>query len=190
MRAAYADPPYIGLANFYPERQEVDHANLVRELCANYDTWALSASSPSLHRLLPMCPEDIRIASWVKPFCAYKKNVNPAYAWEPVIFWHPRARGNTEYTVRDWLVEPMTMKKGMVGAKPVRFCYWVFTLLGLQPGDDLDDLFPGTGVVGDSWLKYKAAYPELCNYGYEPRQLLLPKAVVVEAVPMNFEANP
>jgi hypothetical protein len=35
----------------------------------------------------------------------------------------------------------------VIGAKPAAFCYWMFDLLGLLPGDDLVDLFPGTGGV-------------------------------------------
>lgn len=30
MKLAYADPPYIGCANKYPEKQEVDHAGYVK----------------------------------------------------------------------------------------------------------------------------------------------------------------
>jgi hypothetical protein len=40
MRFAYADPPYPGLANYYPEREEVDHASLVDRLVAEFrDGW-------------------------------------------------------------------------------------------------------------------------------------------------------
>lgn len=37
------------------------------------------------------------------------------------------------------------------GAKPEAYCRWLFGLLGLRPGDVLDDLFPGTGAVGRAW---------------------------------------
>ena len=33
-----------------------------------------------------MCPAGVRVGAWVKTFCAFKKGVRPAYAWEPVIF--------------------------------------------------------------------------------------------------------
>ncbi len=174
MRAAYADPPYIGCANYYPEKTEVDHEKLIRDLCQDYETWALSSSSVALKQVLSYCPSDVRIAAWVKPFCSFKPGVNPPYCWEPVIFWHPRARGREETSCRDWLAESITLKKGLIGAKPERFCYWIFTLLGLKPDDELADLYPGTGIVTSSWRRYKAAYPELCNYGYEPRQSVMP----------------
>jgi hypothetical protein len=33
----------------------------------------------------------------------------------------------------------------MPGAKPDGFNRWILELLGFQEGDELDDLFPGTG---------------------------------------------
>lgn len=40
----------------------------------------------------------------------------------------------------------------LVGSKPPAFCEWVFDLLGAgQPGDTLDDLYPGSGIVARSW---------------------------------------
>ena len=154
MKVAYADPPYIGLANYYPEKTEVDHLELIARLCRDYDCWALSASSSSLKEILSYCPPDVRIAAWVKPFCSFKPNVNPAYAWEPIVFWHPRSRGRDCPTTRDWLAESMALKKGMIGVKPPRLCFWLFDLLGLELEDTLDDLFPGSGVVTVCWEQW------------------------------------
>ena len=39
----------------------------------------------------------------------------------------------------------ITLKKGLVGVKPVDFCAWLFDVLGAQVGDELIDLFPGSG---------------------------------------------
>lgn len=156
MRVAYADPPYIGQADKYPEKQEVDHKELIEMLCRDYDCWALSASSPSLQYLLSLCPPDVRVGAWIKPFCAFKVNVNPAYAWEPLIFRGARKRTRAEPTVRDWVSTVITLRKGLVGAKPEAFCYWLFELLGMEPDDDFVDLFPGTGIVGQCWEKRKA----------------------------------
>lgn len=39
------------------------------------------------------------------------------------------------------------MKRGLTGAKPRAFCMWVFDLLNVQPGDQVDDMFPGSGAV-------------------------------------------
>ncbi|MFA5377825.1 MAG: hypothetical protein WC455_18890 [Dehalococcoidia bacterium] len=154
MRFAYADPPYIGCAKYYPEKQEVDHRELIAQL-EGYDGWALSASSPSLFQIVPMCPEGTRVAAWVKPFCAFKPNVNPAYAWEPVLFHGARKRSRAENTIRDWVSASITMQKGLVGAKPPEFCFWLFDLMGMSESDELHDLFPGTGIVGDCWEFWK-----------------------------------
>lgn len=151
-KIAYADPPYIGMANLYPEKQEVDHQKLILEL-ETYDAWALSCHSPSLRLLLPMCREDIRIAAWVKPFASFKPGVNPAYAWEPVLYKAiPRARG--EPSVRDWISACITTGKHMIGAKPPQFGFWLFELLGAQEDDQFYDLFPGSGVVTQCWQSW------------------------------------
>ncbi len=155
MKVAYADPPYIGCANKYPEKQEVDHRELVRHL-EEYDGWALSASSPSLKVILPMCPDNVRVGAWVKPFCSFKPNVNPAYAWEPVLFKPARPRYRTEDTVRDWVSANITLRKGLTGAKPEKFCFWLFDILGMHSNDEFVDLYPGTRAVTKAWEKWKS----------------------------------
>jgi hypothetical protein len=155
---AYADPPYFGCADLYRETHpdagvwdSLDsHSDLIKELVRDYpDGWALSLSSVSLRHILPLCPEDCRVGAWVKPFAAFKPHVNPAYAWEPVIFRGGRKRGREVPTVRDWIAKEITLQKGLVGAKPVAFCEWILQLLGFDPATDrIDDLFPGTGILG------------------------------------------
>jgi len=158
MIAAYADPPYIGQARKHyshdPQCAEVDHGKLVARMCREYDCWALSCSSPSLQQILALCPPDVRVGAWVKPFCSYKPGVNPAYAWEPVILWHGRNRGRDVATVRDWVSANITLKKGLSGAKPPAFCFWLFDFMGLKPSDELIDLFPGTGIVTRCWKEW------------------------------------
>jgi hypothetical protein len=157
VRFAYADPPYLGCGALYADRHAdaLDtndpewHRALIERLSREYpDGWALSLHSPSLRALLPMCPDDVRVASWVKPFAAFKPNVNPAYAWEPVIFRGGRKGDRNRDTVRDWVAESITLKRGLTGAKPRGFCLWVLDLLGFERGDTCDDLFPGTGAFG------------------------------------------
>lgn len=154
MLAAYADPPYLGQAKRHYGSPEVDHYQLLLQL-ATYDAWALSCSSPSLRTLLPLCPPEVRVMAWVKPFCIYKPNVNPAYAWEPVIVKPGRQRSREQPTVRDWVAANVTLQKGLSGAKPPAFCYWLFEVLNLEPGDELHDLFPGTGIVTECWEAYQ-----------------------------------
>ena len=157
MRFCYSDPPYVGQAQRHYQREEVDHAELIARMERDYDGWALSASSPSLRYVLSLCPSTVRIAVWVKPFAIFKPNVNPAYAWEPVLFRpSPRKRSRKEPTVRDWVSANITLKRGLVGVKPEAFCFWIFELLGIQWSEDtLDDLFPGSGAVTKAWEKWK-----------------------------------
>ena len=122
MRFAYADPPYIGQAKKHYQCEEVDHAALVARLVNEYpDGWALSLSSPTLHQVLPLCPPSVRVMAWVKPFAVFKPNVNPAYAWEPVIVSGGRRRTRQQATVRDWVSANITLKRGLSGAKPDPF---------------------------------------------------------------------
>lgn len=153
MRFAYADPPYLGCAKklygdcSYDAPEE--HHALILKLQMDYpDGWAMSCHTPSLRVLLPLCPLDVRIAAWVKPFASFKPNVNPAYAWEPVIFRGGRKRDRKAATARDWHSESITLRRGLAGAKPKGFGRWIFCdLLGATSVDELHDLFPGTGAV-------------------------------------------
>jgi hypothetical protein len=155
VRFAYADPPYLGCSNLYPEHPDSVHFDdpeahhlLMATMEAEYDGWALSASSPSLGVLLAGAPEGTRIGAWVKPFAAFKRNVRVAYTWEPVLFHRISARRPDEPVGRDHVSCPITLKKGLTGAKPEAFCLWLLNVLGWMPGDEMIDLFPGTGVMG------------------------------------------
>ncbi len=164
MKFAYADPPYIGQAKKHyshdPRCAEVDHEALIEKLMDEFpDGWALSASSPSLKIIIPMCPAGFRIAVWCKSFCCFKKNVRPAYAWEPVIFYGGRnptkghkalipEKNGKQTTPKDFILEPITLRKGLVGAKPEKVCRWILDLLNFQFGDEVVDLYPGTGIMG------------------------------------------
>jgi len=120
----------------------------MQRLDAGYDGWALSLSSPSLREILPLAPAGVRVAAWVKPFAAYKRNVRCAYTWEPVIFKPGRDSSKDGASVtRDHLAEKITLEHGLTGAKPPRFCRWVLDILGYVDGDSVDDLFPGTGIM-------------------------------------------
>lgn len=125
-----------------------------------YDGWLLHTGSVNLARVLPLCPEGVRLGAWVKSFASFKPNVTTAYAWEPVIFKAARGRARALPTVRDWVSCPITLRRGLTGAKPDAVCRWGFQLLGLEPvedGDELHDLFPGTGAVGRAWDAWRGA---------------------------------
>jgi hypothetical protein len=169
VKFAYADPPYIGQAKRHYQCAEVDHRELIGRLCSDFaEGWALSASSPSLAEILPLLPNGYRIGAWCKSFCAFKRGVRAAYAWEPVIFYGGRnpmnghraeipPRNGKQVTPKDFIVEPITLKKGLIGAKPERVCSWILDLLNFQPGDELVDLFPGTGIMGTVVAKRASA---------------------------------
>lgn len=163
IKCAYADPPYLGCGRLYKKFHENakawddprTHAELIERLCDEYtDGWAMSLTSTSLKTILAMCPDDVRIGAWVKPFCSFKPGVGVAYAWEPVIFRGGRKRNRKQDTVRDFVQVNITLQKGLPGAKPKQFCYWVFDLLNLKNGDTLVDIFPGTGIVSKSFEQY------------------------------------
>lgn len=168
MRFAYADPPYLGCAArlygaHHEKASEYDtveaHARLLARLEREFpDGWAYSLTSTTLGALLPCAPADVRIAAWVKTFAAFKPNVSPAYAWEPILFMGGRKQTREQDTVRDWVAAPITLRRGLPGVKPDVFCFWLFDLLGMDESDELVDLFPGSGAVArahDSWRRQR-----------------------------------
>lgn len=165
VRFAFADPPYLGwgkrhYGKLHPEAAVYDtlegHRALVDRLVSEYpDGWALSLSSTSLQAILAMCPTDVRVSPWVKPFASFKPGVNPGYCWEPVIWRGGRKRTREQPTLRDWVSCNITLRRGLTGAKPDAFSCWLFELLGMEPNDELHDLFPGSGAVTQAWEKWR-----------------------------------
>ncbi len=167
MRLGYADPPYIGCAHLYKDHPdyagEVDHAALIGRLESEFDGWVLHASATptSMAILAPLVAkvEGARWMSWVKGFAAFKRNVPVAYAWEPVIIKPARKPVvSKRLTMRDWIQESITLKRGLTGAKPEAVCHWAFECLGAWPTDDLSDLFPGTGAVTEAWRTWRGKF--------------------------------
>lgn len=152
MKFAYADPPYLGQGKKrygdHPDAAIWDtknaHLALVDKLNAEYDGWALSCNPADLRWLLPHCPEDTRVACWVKTFHQIRPTT-VQFAWEPVLFRGMRKDHKRKPMVRDWFSHVTTRKKGTIGAKPEAFNRWVLELLNYQDGDELHDLFPGSG---------------------------------------------
>jgi hypothetical protein len=166
MRLGYADPPYIGCADLYKDHAdyagEVDMAALLARLEQEFDGWVLHthATADAMAILGPLVKDTgARWCSWNKPFAAFKRNVSVAYAWEPVIIKAARKPVVSKRLVmRDWIDCPITMKRGLTGAKPERVCHWAFELMGARPDDDLSDLFPGTGAVTAAWLSWQKKF--------------------------------
>lgn len=161
LRLAYADPPYPTKSFYYRDHPdyggEVDHAALVAELEAGFpDGWALSTSARALPSILRLCSVDVRVASWhrgARPTDSFR----PRNGWEPVIYFGGRHVLNRRidtlvHTSRARTTDP----NRVIGAKPSVFCWWLFDLLGALPGDELVDLFPGSGGVARAWELYSS----------------------------------
>jgi len=172
MRFAYADPPYPGLAHYYEGHPdfggEVDHRELARRLVSTFpDGWALSTSADALPLVLPLVGEAVRelvgaralralrVASWHRGARGGRAK-GPRSAWEPVIYFGGRRVTSSsstpptdalEYVARARLSD----RRRVIGAKPAAFAFWFFELLGARPGDELADLFPGSGGIARAW---------------------------------------
>lgn len=152
---AYADPPYPGFALRLYGHREVDHAKLIASLVARYDGWALSTGAYALAEVLPLCPAGVRVCAWVKPIGASPRTRGIHNTWEPLIVAPGRA---LQPGKRDWLsAQPARRGGHLPGRKPLAFCCWMFELLGMLPGDQLDDLFPGSGIVTRAWTELSRA---------------------------------
>jgi hypothetical protein len=181
MRFAYADPPYPGKARRYYRNHpdydgEVDHQALIEQLESEFpDGWALSTSAAALQQILPLCPrpvsrgaagggtrESIRVLAWCKPLAQPGGRPGPLYGWEPVILRGGRRDASRAWP-RDWLVgspDLFTLRRRpdghVTGAKPRPFLMWLFDCLGARHGDQLVDLFPGSGAVALAWEAYSS----------------------------------
>ncbi len=178
MKLGYADPPYINCAHLYADHPdyagEVDHAALVDRLQSEFGGWVLHASATpaSIAQLAPLVQKTgARWCGWMKGFAAFKRNVSVAYAWEPVIIKAARKPVVSKRLVmRDWIEcpaikESIALRKGLTGAKPEAVCHWAFELMGSCPGDDLHDMFPGTGAVAAAWRTWEGKFALPLNEG-------------------------
>ena len=161
-RLAYADPPFPGLARRYYGDQpsfagEVDHRRLLEQL-ATYDGWALSTSRKALRDVLPLTPKAAVPCPWIKTH-HHPPARGPANVHEYIVVVPARRR---KPGVPDALYAGAARGGGnLVGRKPIRYVMWVFALLGASPRDTLDDLFPGTGIVGRCWSEFRRSAPSL-----------------------------
>ena len=157
MTFAYADPPYFGQGKKdYGHRHDEayiwddkeSHIDLVKRLTDEFpDGWALSCNPKDLRWLLPVMPEDVRIAAWVKTYHQIWQNVSVQYAWEPVVWRGGRKIAGRNPMIRDWTAADVARGNRFKGSKSPQFNRWVLDVLGYMPGDTLVDLFPGTGSM-------------------------------------------
>lgn len=169
LRLAYADPPYPGKSRLYRDHPdyagEVDHPALIRRLAESFDGWALSTSAEALPLVLGLVTATERrpvfVAPWVKPRPAPHPTARVLNRWEPLIVCPardlprpPRTRPAVDVLERVASRRRPTRPGAVVGMKPPAFCVWLFELLGARPGDELHDLFPGSGMVAWSWVRW------------------------------------
>lgn len=161
MRFAYADPPYPKLSRYYKVHPdyagEVDHEALLCDLVAGgFDGWALSTSAKALPGLLAFCVRDlaveVSVAAWVRG-ARPGEALGPRSAWEPVVLaGGRRVRGPQPADALAFAAKPRTSDPDrVIGAKPAAFASWLFQLLGARAGDELVDLYPGSGGIGRAW---------------------------------------
>lgn len=170
VRLAFADPPYPGKARrYYADRPdfagEVDHDELLSRL-AMYDGWALATSSDAVVAIAARCVAlglGPRVAVWLR-HPAPHATARIVTAWEALLFVPARriVAGDTRrlhdvLTAAPGARPRPTFPDAVIGMKPPAYCEWIFGLLGALPGDSLDDLFPGSGIVGRAWSQYTSA---------------------------------
>lgn len=167
MKLCVADPPYIGCAHLYKDHPdyagEVDHLALVARLMDEFDGWVLHAGGHNASEaiLAPLAEKyGLRKGIWFKGFAAFKANVPVGYAWEPVYVKAARKPVVSKRItpLRDWILESITLRKGLTGVKPEKVSHWTFEMMAARPEDDFTDMFPGTGAVGKSWRSWQGKF--------------------------------
>jgi hypothetical protein len=178
VKLCIADPPYLGRASewygsrglttiarnkgvtyrpadFHGNAEVWDkpetHQDLVKQLIASYDGWAIAMAHDNLRAYLPWIPTTvpIRIGIWNKQVLPGAARVLNAY--EPVIVRIPEGRRSSIGTTGPKPRDAVTIGReshGFTGAKPRAWTRWVLDMLGYDAETDtVDDLFPGSGAV-------------------------------------------
>ena len=111
-----------------------------------------------------MCPVGIRV-------CAWRRRVRPTRSRRPLSAWEPLLVYGGRHLEAGWPQEVLdhldyrgrydAMPGALVCMKPPEFAVWMFAQLGAQPGDELADLFPGSGAIGRAWELYTSRGPEI-----------------------------
>jgi hypothetical protein len=173
MKLCIADPPYLGRAvrhygingraygrgkgksDTHPEAHIWDdpetHKKLIYELQNNFEGWAIAMSVHSLSTYLEIIETQsengIRVCVWHKPN-AIPSGSRIINHWEPVLIKVPKDRkGRTKGQMTTDVLTANAPRIGFSGSKPKEWTYWVLDLLGYQEGDEVVDLFHGSGAV-------------------------------------------
>ena len=181
MKLCIADPPYLGSAHRWygiggrakgkgkgradehPEAYVWDdpetHILLAERLLNEFDGFAIAGTSHSLSQYLSVIEtgreNGIRIMSWIKP-ASIPSGSRITQSWEPVIVKVPhsrKGRGKGRQMV-DYLVAPAP-RRNFAGSKPIAWTHWVLDAMGYQPGDEVIDMFNGSGAVSAAIQSYQ-----------------------------------
>lgn len=185
MRLAIADPPYPPMlkasggykprgsrwygakhrgnnraaADLHADADEWEHPSrhqqLLKELEADYDGWALATCADALEIYTPL-PVGARIGVWVKPN-GIPGSHRLRSVWEPIIIQVPAGRrSNRGPGALPDVVTANAPRGGFAGQKPEAWTHWVLSAFSYNPAvDTVVDLFPGSGAVQraiESWL--------------------------------------
>ncbi len=131
------------------------HRRLLERLMDEFDGWAIATSSDGLAAYGDL-PIGCRLMAWVKP------NAQPGShrilsTWEPVIVFpcvDRRSNRAGRGAIRDVLVADAP-RVGFVGAKPAAWTHWILDALCYTIGDEVVDLFPGSGAVTEAVANYQ-----------------------------------
>ena len=122
------------------------HRRLLSDLLNGYDGFAIATTPDGIAAYGPL-PPGLRIMAWVKP-----NGVPGAHrlrsCWEPVLLYPPADRRSNRGGV-GMVPDVLTANKPgeFIGAKPHAWTWWVLDALSYREGDEVDDLFPGSGRV-------------------------------------------
>ena len=146
----------VGQADNHPDAYLWDlpetHIQLTKDLERKYDGWAIAMSVHSLSTYLSEITTDsrngIRVCVWHKPSAVTSGN-RITNNWEPVLVKVPANRKGMSSGGRKMsdvcIANPD--KNNFIGSKPLIWTHWVLDLLGYREGDEVDDLFHGSGAV-------------------------------------------
>lgn len=131
------------------------HRSLLVELLDTSEGFAIATSPDGIAAYGPL-PAAARIMAWLKP------NAQPGAhrlrsLWEPVILYPPVGRRTNRGgvgSVPDTLVAPVG-RGAFRGAKPEAWTHWVLDALTYRDGDEVVDMFPGSGIVGQAVATYR-----------------------------------
>ena len=114
--------------------------DVVRGLCKTQFAVVVTANSVATTRVVCVCALLIAFGA-----CSPAKP-----ARKPVV--------SKRLVMRDWIECPITLRRGLTGAKPEKVCHWAFEVVGAHPDDQLVDLFPGTGAVTEAWRTWRGLF--------------------------------